>query len=322
MKKKNDPTTNNQDQHQKTELHPFVNIAILSFAGGALLGASTFLLIPESLYLLNKHFGYDNVGDADADHHHHENEISPNAIWRVGAALLGGYLLPNVIHLLFPGHNSGSIATTTAVHGGHSEDQYTKEQVINDNANQPNKESSIESGTPVESSKSIDYSLLLSVILGDCLCNFCDGIFVGAALALCDKSTAYTIIGITLYHEIPQELADFFLLTKCVGLTPFMALTINFGTGLTVVLGGVMVLALDISDATIGLALSVASGFYLYLATAECIARSAKIAETRAQGFMSMVLFAVGVILLALTLLNHSHCDGGHDHDHDHDHDH
>ena len=95
---------------------------------------------------------------------------------------------------------------------------------------------------------------------------FCDGVFVGVALSLCDKSTVYTIVGIKLYHEVAQELADYFLLTRHVGLRPSIALLLNFVAGLSILLGGIIVLATPVSDLSIGVILSIDAGVHLYIA--------------------------------------------------------
>lgn len=51
---------------------------------------------------------------------------------------------------------------------------------------------------------------------------------IGVALKGCDLAIVYTIVKVTLYHEIAQELADYLLLTKHAGLDPFRALALNF----------------------------------------------------------------------------------------------
>mmetsp|Transcript_11395 Transcript_11395/g.21320 ORF Transcript_11395/g.21320 Transcript_11395/m.21320 type:complete len:120 (+) Transcript_11395:800-1159(+) len=63
-----------------------------------------------------------------------------------------------------------------------------------------------------------NWGLVLSNFFWDSFHNFCDGVFVGAGLSLCEKNTAYTMVTITLYHEVAQKLADYFLLTRRAGL--------------------------------------------------------------------------------------------------------
>jgi zinc transporter ZupT len=157
--------------------------------------------------------------------------------------------------------------------------------------------------------KPINYSLALSILLGDSFHNFCDGIFIGVAFMLCDNATALTIVFITLYHEVAQELADFFLLTKHAGLTVTKALAVNFLSGLSVVLGGIVVLSIGVSDLTIGVILSIASGVYLYIAASECVPRVNAVVKSNTDRLVTVLAFIVGAVPIGLTLLNHSHCE-------------
>jgi zinc transporter ZupT len=155
----------------------------------------------------------------------------------------------------------------------------------------------------------INMPLVLSILVGDSLCNFCDGVFVGIALMLCDSSISVAVIGITLYHELAQELADYFLLTRYAGLTPFRALLLNFCTGLTVVFGGLLVLMVNLNNMTTGVLLAIASGVYIYIAGCECIPRVQESAQTTKDKVVLLLMFASGAIPIGLTLIGHVHCD-------------
>jgi len=157
--------------------------------------------------------------------------------------------------------------------------------------------------------KPVNYSLVLSILIGDGFHNFCDGIFVGVAFLLCSSATAFTIVGITLYHEIAQELADFFLLTRHAGLPVMTALIVNFCAGLAVVLGGVLVLAMEISNLAIGVILAFAAGVYLYIAASECVPRVSAVVQTNMDRLLSVFTFIIGTIPIGLALLKHSHCE-------------
>jgi len=118
-------------------------------------------------------------------------------------------------------------------------------------------------------------------------------------------------MAVTLYHEVAQELADYFLLTKHAGLTPAVALSLNFASGLSVMLGGivVVVLATPVSDMSLGVTLSVGSGVYLYIAAVECLPRATEVVKSRKDRLVSIFFFIVGVVPIELTLLGHSHCE-------------
>lgn len=124
----------------------------------------------------------------------------------------------------------------------------------------------------------------------------------------CSTATALSIVGITIYHEIAQEVADFFLLTKHAGLSVIKALILNFSSGLSVVLGGLLILAIDVGDMTIGIILSFSGGVYMYIAASECIPRVDLVVKTTKDRLYSILFFLLGAIPIGLTLLKHDHC--------------
>ena len=92
-----------------------LNIIIPAFATGALLATVLFLILPEAIAML--HASFPEAEDAHAGHDHrfledhaghddedeeHVGEIPVDAVWRFGAATLGGFMLPILIGLLFP----------------------------------------------------------------------------------------------------------------------------------------------------------------------------------------------------------------------------
>jgi zinc transporter ZupT len=164
----------------------------------------------------------------------------------------------------------------------------------------------------------IDLPLALSILIGDAFHNFCDGVFIGVAFSGCGTATALTIVGVTLYHEIAQELADYFLLTRHAGLPKFKALLLNFCAGLSVVLGGLIVLAFDMSNLTLGVLLALASGVYLNISASECLPRASAVSSTAQHRVLSLAMFLAGAIPIGLTLINHTHCDAHGDEHEDH----
>ena len=53
----------------------------------------------------------------------------------------------------------------------------------------------------------------------------------------------------TIVHEVAQELADYIILTDAGKLSPFAALSLNFASGLSVMLGAIIVLATTLEHA-------------------------------------------------------------------------
>merc|ERR1712032_917446 len=117
---------------------------------------------------------------------------------------------------------------------------------------------------------------------------------------------------------IPQELADYAVLTgSTVGMSPLKALLWNFLAGTSVVLGVVIINAMDVDDSAVGLLLAFGGGVYVYLAAAECMPKVHQL-KLSVKGNLSCLLsFAVGAVLIGLILLDHKHCvPGGGEHAH------
>jgi zinc transporter ZupT len=155
----------------------------------------------------------------------------------------------------------------------------------------------------------VNIRLVSAIILGDSLHNFADGIFIGVAFLLCNDSVALSILAGTIYHELAQEVSDFFLLTQQAHLPPLMALGLNFTSGLSVTLGGIVVLAANVSNFAIGVILSISAGIYICLSAKECMPIVDRLAVTSKDRLIAFVAFAMGAIPIGLVLLNHNHCE-------------
>jgi zinc transporter ZupT len=161
----------------------------------------------------------------------------------------------------------------------------------------------------VNETKAINQRLVSGIILGDSLHNFADGVFVGVAFLLCDSSLAWSVLASTIYHELAQEISDFFLLTQHAHLPPLIALALNFLSGLAVTLGGLVVLATDVSNFTLGVILSMSSGVYINVAAKECMPTVDRLAITIPDRLLAFVAFAMGAVPIGLVLLHHQHCE-------------
>jgi len=126
-------------------------------------------------------------------------------------------------------------------------------------------------------------------------------------------------------HELPQELADYFIMTgPGAGLGPVLALVLNFVSGMSVVLGAIIVLASDPADSSVGILLAFGAGTYLHIGAVECMPKIYEAKLSAALRVACIVAFIVGTILIGLILLDHEHCvpaastgasgGGGHDH--------
>jgi zinc transporter ZupT len=132
---------------------------------------------------------------------------------------------------------------------------------------------------------------------------------------LCSRDLAITISAATIYHEVAQEVADYFMLTRFCHIPPIKALGLNFVNGLSVLFGACLIVGIDdITNVAVGSILGVSGGVYIYIAVAECFPRAKLAQKTLKDKLMSLLAFVFGVIPIGLVLMNHGHCEaGGHD---------
>ena len=234
------------------------------------------------------------------DHEGHDDHGAEGAEWRFGCALLGGFLIPMAMAALFPRPEAAEPAQAKVEDDPEAPDEVSKEAAAAD------------ADAGEGEARNINYRLCSSVLIGDAFHNFGDGVFVGIGFLLCNRAVALSILFITFYHEIAQELADFFLLTKQGGLSVCWTLVLNFVSGLTVLLGGITVLAAnDITAEAIGIILAIAAGVYIYIAASECVPRVEASVHSQLDRLWAFVGFLCGAVPIGLALLNHEHCEGG-----------
>ena len=155
----------------------------------------------------------------------------------------------------------------------------------------------------------VNYPLAASILVGDFFHNFTDGVLVGTAFMFCNRDLAIAISLATVYHELAQEVADFFLLTEHCHIRPAMALLLNFLFGLSVMIGAVLILSVDISQNATGCILAIGGGVYIYIAVGECLPRAKQAQKTARDKVISVISFIAGAIPIGLVLLNHGHCE-------------
>jgi len=109
-----------------------------------------------------------------------------------------------------------------------------------------------------------------SVLLGDSIHNFCDGIIIAAAFLTDVRLGVLTALAI-IAHEIPQELGDFIVLLNA-GFSRRKALLYNAASGLSAVAGGVLgYFVVGPWKALFPYLLVVAASSFVYVAIADLI---------------------------------------------------
>jgi len=215
-----------------------------------------------------------------------------DVLWRWGTMVLAGFVLPAVIDV--------------SVHASSGEGAKTDENAITEATGEPRSKA----------------RLIGAVLLGDFMHNLCDGFFLGAAFKGCGTGFGWGVALGTILHELPQELADYAILTgKSVGLSPKIALLCNFLSGLSVMLGCLIINLADVSNSAVGLLLAFGGGVYVYIAAVECMPRVHRLQLSPKNNGLCLLAFVVGTVIIGLILLDHEHCaPGGHAHGHGHGH--
>lgn len=110
----------------------------------------------------------------------------------------------------------------------------------------------------------------LSVLVGDSIHNFCDGVIIAAAF-LADTHLGLATSLAIIAHEIPQEVGDYIVLLNA-GFSRARALVYNAISGLSAVLGGVLgYFVVGTWEALFPYLLVVASSSFIYVAVADLI---------------------------------------------------
>tara|TARA_Y100000310_G_scaffold308254_1_gene351178 strand:+ start:716 stop:1453 length:738 start_codon:yes stop_codon:yes gene_type:complete len=133
-------------------------------------------------------------------------------------------------------------------------------------------------------------------ILGDIIHNLIDGLIIAASFVTNTSLGITTTIAVAL-HEIPQEIGDFGVLVYG-GYKKSKALLLNFLTGLTGVIGGIIGYFLaSYTNYTSELLLPFAAGGFIYIAASDLIP------EIRKEVTLKKSLIYFGVFILGIVLM-------------------
>jgi len=244
-----------------------------AFSSGAILATAFFLVLLEASHMTG---GATESGQA--------------AIW--GSFVLGGFLTPSILDFivsLIGGGNKPS-GTKTDIEATKSADsKHLDVQVISGSRSR----------------------VLCGILVGDFLHNTCDGCIIGTAFLGCGSAMAWSITAATVYHELAQELADYVILTdpKKGGLKPATALILNFISGLSVLVGVIVMLSMEsVSPLALGRILAFSGGVYIQIGAAESMPRTYELSKTPLLKLIGLVAFAVGATAIGLVLFDHQHC--------------
>ena len=142
---------------------------------------------------------------------------------------------------------------------------------------------------------------------------------MGTAFRFCNGPLAWSVTLATIFHEIAQELSDYLVLTDPAqgALQPPLALLLNGLSGLSVLLGTIIIFSLEsIHDPTVGMLLAFGGGVYVQIGASECMPRVFTNADSVKARVCCLASFVVGVTAIGLVLLDHRHCNAGGGHSH------
>ncbi len=142
------------------------------------------------------------------------------------------------------------------------------------------------------------HPVVLLNLIGDGVHNLIDGMIIGASYMVSFPIGMTTSIAVLL-HEIPQEISDFGVLVHG-GLSVKKAVLWNFGSAMTAVLGGVIILLIGPRVEGLSLyLLPVTAGGFIYIAAADLIPEL-HIECGLSISLRQIVFVALGIGLMAL----------------------
>ncbi|GAB4511675.1 MAG: ZIP family metal transporter [Sulfuricaulis sp.] len=136
------------------------------------------------------------------------------------------------------------------------------------------------------------------ILIGDGIHNMVDGVLIAAAFLTDIHLGVITSVAV-IAHEIPQELGDFAILLHS-GYSRSRALLYNALTGLTTIFGGVVAyFSLSFANQLVPYVLAVAASSFIYIAVADLIPGLHKRPEFSATA-QQIVLIVLGVAVIFL----------------------
>jgi len=264
-----------------------------SFACGTLIAVTMFLLLPESFTLVNS--GFDEV----------------TRTWTWGGALVLGWLVGLFLHELL---EIMKVASSGNPNAQEEEERAQAGAVVPAEA---------DVAQAPEKPLPINWGLAGPILLGDVWHSLIDGMVIGFSAKVCSVSALWAVVGATLAHEAPQEIADYLLLITKANMGWKMATLMNFGTALPPsAIGAMVAYQVTIADSAQGICLAFGAGVFLFVALTELGHGVVSLSKDTWRLSISRFLsFIVGLVAIGVVLGSHEHCGPEHGHaDHAHAH--
>ncbi len=154
----------------------------------------------------------------------------------------------------------------------------------------------------IPTSEQHPHSFAYMNLFGDSVHNLIDGLIVGGSYVASIPLGIATTIAV-IFHEIPQEIGDFGVLIYG-GFGKRKALTFNFLTALTAVIGAIIALAIGSAiEGFVPLLIPFAAGNFIYIAGSDLIPELRKDAPEPKKSALQLVSLVLGVVPMLLLLL-------------------
>ena len=145
-----------------------------------------------------------------------------------------------------------------------------------------------------------------SILVGDAIHNFCDGVIIAAAF-LADVQLGVMTAVAVVAHEIPQETGDYIVLRNA-GFSRGRALAFNALSGMAAVLGGVVgYFAVGPVESLFPYLLVVAASSFVYVAVADLLPQMQQRLSGRETALQILLLAAGLGIVLLISGMRHAH---------------
>lgn len=154
----------------------------------------------------------------------------------------------------------------------------------------------------IPTSEQHPHSFAYMNLFGDSVHNLIDGLIVGGSYVASIPLGIATTVAV-IFHEIPQEIGDFGVLIYG-GFGKRKALTFNFLTALTAVIGAIIALAVGSAiEGFVPLLIPFAAGNFIYIAGSDLIPELRKDAPEPKKSALQLVSLVLGVVPMLLLLL-------------------
>lgn len=135
------------------------------------------------------------------------------------------------------------------------------------------------------------------IAVGDTIHNFMDGVAIAAAFLVNPQLGVLTVIAISL-HEIPQEVADFTIMTHK-GFSIKKATIVNAISAGAALIGGLAVFMLDeILEPSLPWLLGISAGMFLYIALADLIPELHHHAAIEKNRWSQLLWLMIGILIV------------------------